>query len=299
MGGIVSNGGLTKGNAGTLTLTAANTYSGGTLISGGRLAGSTLSLQGVITNNSDLLFNQTTNGTYSSVLSGTGTVVKDGTGTVTFSGANSYSGATTISNGTLALGNATALGTTAAGTTIANGASLDLNGQTVGAEAITLRGLGVSAAGGIINSSATDASLSGAITLDLATNSIGTSAGNITLSGVIGETGGARPLVKVGTGTVILSGANTYTGVTTNSAGTLIVANNTALGTTPAPLLSPTAPRWPLATASTLPKRSPSTALALAATVPCATSPEPIPIAARLRSTPLAPTRSKLIRAVH
>ncbi|MDY3563725.1 autotransporter-associated beta strand repeat-containing protein [Gemmata sp. JC673] len=48
----------------------------------------------------------------------------------------------------------------------------------------------------------------------------------LTLSGVISETGGSRPLLKDGSGTLILGGANTYTGQTTVDAGTLIINGN-------------------------------------------------------------------------
>jgi autotransporter-associated beta strand protein len=48
--------------------------------------------------------------------------------------ANTYTGATTISNGVVQLGNATGLGATNGGTTVVSGATLDLNGQAVGAE---------------------------------------------------------------------------------------------------------------------------------------------------------------------
>jgi autotransporter-associated beta strand protein len=44
---------------------------------------------------------------------------------------------------------------------------------------------------------------------------------NLTVSGVIGETGGSRGLTKSGSGTLRLQGANTYSGKTTFSGGTL------------------------------------------------------------------------------
>jgi autotransporter-associated beta strand protein len=97
----IGSGRLTKEDAGTLTLSAANDYTGGTLISGGRLVGDTRSLQGAITNNAALTFAQATNGTYAGLVSGTGSVVKTNSGAVTFSGANSYSGGTLVAGGTL------------------------------------------------------------------------------------------------------------------------------------------------------------------------------------------------------
>ncbi|MES2920614.1 MAG: autotransporter-associated beta strand repeat-containing protein [Verrucomicrobiota bacterium] len=53
---------------------------------------------------------------------------------------------------------------------------------------------------------------------------------NLTLSGIISESGGARSITKTGGGTVILSGANTYTGDTTISAGTLSITGAGQLG---------------------------------------------------------------------
>jgi fibronectin-binding autotransporter adhesin len=57
-----------------LILTGTNSYSGGTTVSFGTLQGNTASLQGDITNNSHLIFNQTSDGIYVPALNGiTGT----------------------------------------------------------------------------------------------------------------------------------------------------------------------------------------------------------------------------------
>ncbi len=72
-------------------------------------------------------------------------------GTLNLNGANNYSATTNISIGTVKLGNATGLGTTAAGTTVSSGAALDLNGQAVLEEALSLAGTGVSAGGALTN----------------------------------------------------------------------------------------------------------------------------------------------------
>ena len=122
---VSGNGSLVKSGGGILTLTAANTYGGGTLVSSGTLSGDTTSLQGTITNNAALVFDQATNGTYAGVLSGGGTFTKDGAGALTLSGANTVSGATTVNAGTLELNNGTgaALGSTAS-VSVASGATL-------------------------------------------------------------------------------------------------------------------------------------------------------------------------------
>ena len=77
----------------------------------------------------------------------------------------------------------------------------------------------------------------GAISASLTSNTEtltlnGTNTGSNTISGVISN-GSATTfaLTKTGTGTWILSGANTYNGATTISAGTLKLGNATALGT--------------------------------------------------------------------
>ena len=81
--GIISGAGhVEKRLSDTLILTGANTYSGGTTVSGGTLQGTTTGLQGNITNNATVVFDQDTDGTYAGNMSGTGTLTKQGAGTV-------------------------------------------------------------------------------------------------------------------------------------------------------------------------------------------------------------------------
>ncbi|MCX5682477.1 MAG: autotransporter-associated beta strand repeat-containing protein [Planctomycetota bacterium] len=56
--------------------------------------------------------------------------------------------------------------------------------------------------------------------------------GLLTISGVISDPASAKALTKTGTGTLVLSGANTYKGGTTINQGTLRVTNASALGVT-------------------------------------------------------------------
>ncbi len=99
---IFSGGGaITKQDDGKLTFIGANSYSGGTTIDGGAFQGNTAGIQGDITNNSSVVFDQATPGTYAGDMSGTGNLTKLGAGTLILSGFNSYSGGTIVSAGTL------------------------------------------------------------------------------------------------------------------------------------------------------------------------------------------------------
>ena len=86
-----------------MTLSGANSYSGGTTISDGTLqvgnGGTTGSIAGNIVNNAALIFNRSDNLTYANVISGTGTLEQAGAGILTLTGANTYSGSTTIVTG--------------------------------------------------------------------------------------------------------------------------------------------------------------------------------------------------------
>ena len=103
-GPITGSGSLTKTGTGNLTLGGTNSYTGGTTVSAGTLTGTTSSVQGAVTNNAAVAFDQTTNGSYSGDMSGTGSLSKDGLGIVTLLGNNTYSGPTNINAGTLRVG---------------------------------------------------------------------------------------------------------------------------------------------------------------------------------------------------
>jgi autotransporter-associated beta strand protein len=161
----------------------------------------------------------------SGIISGTNGLQTLDNGTLRLSGANTYDGLTSVRNGsTLIVDNASALGSTTSGTTINNAANttLDLNGFNVGNEAITLVGANSRL---VNNNTSSAATVAGSITT---TNGQIGGSGNLTASGVL-SSATATGFTKVGTGTVTLSGNNTYTGTTTVSNGVLALATNGSL----------------------------------------------------------------------
>ncbi len=271
MSGIINDGGngfgLTKTGGGVLTLGGANSYSGATTVNG---VGGTLRLGaanvisnasalvitagsfdvngnndtvaslegagGTVTNSgaaATLTFGDGNDKTYSGSLTGTLALSKQGAGRQIFNGGgSSYTGAVAVTAGTLEAANASALGTSAGGVTVSDGAALAINGVAIGAEAVSLQGTGVGSGGALVGLG-TGASLSGAITLDAATQITVGSGADLTLSGAIDEAGvTAFDLTKTGVGRLVLSGANAaFDGAMTVSAGTLALGNATALGT--------------------------------------------------------------------
>ena len=210
--GICSNGNALLGaglsfkanTSGALSCTQASgpagspgpVFNGGTLqIAGANISSSlpiTLQSQGgtVDTNGN--------NATLSGAISGPGGLNKIGAGTLTLSGQSTYTGPTGISAGTLQAGAVNAFSPSSA-FTVASGATLNLASfnQTIGSLAGT-----------------------GAVTLGSATLTTGNDNTSTIFSGTISGTGG---LTKVGSGMLLLAGANTYAGPTNVNAGILDV----------------------------------------------------------------------------
>jgi fibronectin-binding autotransporter adhesin len=258
LSGVISNtGALTKSGTGTLTLSGVNTFSGNTTISAGTLK---LGVANAIPDGAgkgDLVmnpssgtatfdlggFSETINGlsnsgagssvvdnsassttptltvggnnvtsTFSGVIqntAGTLALTKTGTGTLTLSGANAFDGSTTINAGSLSIsadnnlgaapGSATAGKLTFGGGSLATTASFTLNSN---------RGIAFNSTG----------------TIDVASST------TLTYGGIAAGSGG---LAKSNAGTLILSGANTFSGATTINAGTISIAADNNLGTAP------------------------------------------------------------------
>ena len=99
---LIGAAGLTKADLGTLVLTNANSYAGGTTVLAGTLVGAANSFgSGAITDNATLVVNQATNASLSNVISGTGALVKIGNGTLQVTATHTFSGLTDIQAGTL------------------------------------------------------------------------------------------------------------------------------------------------------------------------------------------------------
>lgn len=157
-GKISGSASLAMSSTGTLTVLTTNDYTGQTFINAGTLQvgnGSTADGAlgtGDIANYGSLILNSAGSQVIAGALYGTGSIVKRGSGVTQLTGANSFSFALTNEAGTLLAGNPTALGDTFYGTTINSGATLDLGGQNLASEPISVSGTGVGGAGAIINS---------------------------------------------------------------------------------------------------------------------------------------------------
>ncbi len=258
-GNLIGAGGMTKTGLGTLFLTGSNTYTGVTTISAGTIEmGSVSTLQGsaVMDNTANgglvfasglgtanvggllgsgtlgladlaggsVLLNITgpsnSSATYNGVLTGIGGLnVASGALLLTNSNTN-YSGPTTITGGALVLGNTAVLTSlwNSPGLTVPAGATF---GVTAGSNA------------GEFNLNNINTILGGTTVQFAASANLGIqvqSPETFTYGAALTNTAsGALGLMKLGSGTLVLGGANTYTGGTTVAAGVLAVVNPNGL----------------------------------------------------------------------
>ncbi|AXA71961.1 hypothetical protein CE205_15810 [Achromobacter insolitus] len=217
---------LTKAGAGTLVLSGANSYSGGTRIDGGTLRvdrdanlgaaaagltfnGGTLATTGTFDISRAMTLAQagrvdvaagTTLG-LSGEVSGNGMLVKKGSGTLSLRSGNTHAGGTMLDGGTLRIAHDSSLG--------AANSLLIINGGTLATT--TSFGISRSIALGISPDAGFDVSTG-------------------TTLGVSGAVLGGGRLVKRGAGALVLGGSNSYGGGTAILDGTLQVSRDDNLG---------------------------------------------------------------------
>ena len=237
VGLLTGNLNLTKSNTGTLTLTTANTYTGATTISAGKIVdgidnalpittalsdNGTLDLNGhnqqvasvtgsgTVTDTSattGIVFTVNNSGadTFAGLITGNLNLTKSSTGTLTLTTANTYTGpTTTISAGTIADGITNAL---PIGTALSVNGTLDLKGHNQQVASVT-------GSGTVTNSSAT----AGTFTVN--------NAGADSFAGFLT---GNLALTKNNGGILTLNGPgpNSFTGLTTVNAGSLYLVDTT------------------------------------------------------------------------
>lgn len=239
---------LTKGGTGTLVLTGANTYTGGTFIGAGTLSISSNSALGATATSAVMISDGATlrttatmdtgthlftlfagnanidiaNGTtltVGGVMSGSGGLTLTNTGTLVLAAQATYSGPTFVGAGATLKGagvaGASFLASSGGNLNIASGGVVDMNDgiMTVG---------GLAGSGSLTNSSATARIFV-----------LGGNNQSSTFSGVISGAAGtpsSMAITKNGTGVLTLTNNNTFTGTTRINAGTVKLAVDNALG---------------------------------------------------------------------
>jgi fibronectin-binding autotransporter adhesin len=164
--------------------------------------------------------NQNSNTTFRGMITGNLAFTKAGAGNLTLeptlvtaaatgtTGTSTFSGRTLVTAGTLTLGNANAL----------FGSTVD----TDGAGTLSTGGLSAATFGALTGTSGFSLTRNSApFTLSLGGNNVSS-----TYAATLSGSGG---ITKVGSGTLALSGTNTYEGTTTVSAGTLLISNTAAI----------------------------------------------------------------------
>jgi len=159
-------------------------------------------------------------GVIGSTTAGNG-ITKNGTGTLAMTGTNTFDGGIIMNTGILSLGSNAAIGT---GVLTINGGTIDVTAARTTTNNNAQNWNGNFTFTGTFNWDTG----TGAVTMN-ASRTVTVSAGDLGVGGAIGDSGSGFSLTKTGAGTLTLSGANTYTGATTVSSGTLMFAQQVAL----------------------------------------------------------------------
>ena len=214
---------LASGSPAALTFAENFTLNGGTLSTS---AGGGTILTGTVALGSDsqIAPSATTDLTIDGVITGAGGFTLNGLSLV-LGAANTYDGATIITSGNLVVKADGALGSSTGGTTVNSGGALRIDNVVyTAAEAVTLNG-------GSLDSSGSNSSFAGSVAVAADSSISVINNEPFTISGAVTGSSALEIGAESGFGgTLILTGANTYSGAASVTRGTLQIGSGSASG---------------------------------------------------------------------